>query len=190
MTIGTPTAVIMDGRDAMLVVGMNGEPLPLEHGFPCRMLVPGLYGYVSATKWLVDLEATTFADTQTYWVKRKWEPKAPIRLESRIDTPRGLANLKAGQHITIAGIAWHQRVGIKSVQVRTDGGQWQDARLGRVPSTDTWVQWVYPWTVQGSGPVRLEVRAVDQDGNVQAATRRGVFPSGASGWHTVIVNVT
>ena len=189
MTIGTPTAVIMDGRDAMLAVGMNDEPLPIAHGFPCRMLVPGLYGYVSATKWLVDLEATTFAGRETYWVKRGWAARAPIRLQSRIDTPHGLTRLTAGQRVTIAGVAWHQGVSIRSVQVRIDNGEWQDARLGRVPSVDTWVQWMLPWTVSGNGPVTLQVRAVDADGVVQDEHRRAVFPSGATGWHSIVVTV-
>ncbi|MGN6607802.1 MAG: molybdopterin-dependent oxidoreductase [Jatrophihabitans sp.] len=190
MTIGTPIPVIMDGRDAMLAVGMNGEPLPLAHGFPCRMLVPGLYGYVSATKWLVDLEATTFAKTSTYWVDRKWAPKAPIRMESRIDTPKGLTQLTKGQKIMIAGVAWHQTIGIKSVQVRIDEGPWMDADLGRVPSVDTWVQWSVPWTVAGDGPVTLQVRAIDNHGEVQDSARRGVFPSGATGWHSIVVTVS
>jgi DMSO/TMAO reductase YedYZ molybdopterin-dependent catalytic subunit len=190
MTIGTPTAVIMDGRDAMLAIGMNGEPLPLAHGFPCRMLVPGLYGYVSGTKWLVDLEATTFASRKTYWVNRGWARRAPIRIQSRIDTPRGLSVLRRGERVTIAGIAWHQRVGIKSVQVRIADGEWQEARLARVPSTDTWVQWMLPWTVAGSGPVNLQVRAIDRDGVMQDEKRREVFPSGATGWHSVVVTVS
>ena len=189
MTIGTPTAVIMDGRDAMLAVGMNDEPLPVAHGFPCRMLVPGLYGYVSATKWLVDLEATTFAGRKTYWVKRGWAARAPIRLQSRIDTPHGLAQLTAGQRVSIAGVAWHQGVGIGSVQVRIGNGEWQDARLGRVPSVDTWVQWMLPWTVSGRGLVTLQVRAVDANGVVQDEHRRAVFPSGATGWHSIVVRV-
>ncbi len=189
MTIGTPTAVIMDGRPAMLAVGMNGEPLPVEHGFPVRMVVPGLYGYVSATKWLVDLQATTFADYDTYWVKRKWAPRAPIRLESRIDTPKPFARVNAGDRVVIAGVAWQQEVGIQDVQVQVDGGPWTSARLGAVPSSDTWVQWVLPWTAQGSGPVTLRVRAVDRDGTVQPAQRRDPFPSGASGWHSVVVQV-
>jgi DMSO/TMAO reductase YedYZ molybdopterin-dependent catalytic subunit len=190
MTIGTPTDVIMDGRDAMLAVGMNGEPLPLEHGFPVRMLVPGLYGYVSATKWLVELQATTFAATDTYWVQRKWAPKAPIRLESRVDTPKPFADLKKGQQIAIAGVAWQQHVGIAKVEVQIDDGEWREARIGRVPSTDTWVQWVLPWTVDGSGPVSLRVRATDRNGVLQEQTHRQPFPSGASGWHSVVVQVS
>jgi DMSO/TMAO reductase YedYZ molybdopterin-dependent catalytic subunit len=189
MTIGTPTSVIMDGRDAMLAVGMNDEPLPLEHGFPVRMLVPGLYGYVSATKWLVDLEATTFAGFDTYWVQRKWAARAPIRLESRIDSPRPFQRLGAGSTVAIAGVAWHQHVGIRAVEVQIGGGQWRPARIGRVPSADTWVQWTLPWTVEGDGPVSIRVRAIDERGTVQEQVRREPFPSGASGWHSVVVQV-
>jgi DMSO/TMAO reductase YedYZ molybdopterin-dependent catalytic subunit len=189
MTIGTPTSVIMDGRDAMLAIGMNDEPLPLEHGFPVRMLVPGLYGYVSATKWLVELQATTFADFDTYWVQRKWAAKAPIRLESRIDSPKPFERVGAGTTVAIAGVAWHQHVGIQAVEVSIDGGSWQRARLGRVPSADTWVQWTLPWTPTGDGPVNIRVRAVDAQGTVQEDKRRESFPSGASGWHSVVVQV-
>ena len=187
MTIGTPTAVIMDGRDAMLAVGMNDEPLPIQHGFPVRMLVPGLYGYVSATKWLVDLQATTFADFDTYWVQRRWAAQAPIRLESRIDTPTPFASVSKGQLVRIGGVAWHQHTGIKTVQVQINDGPWREAVLGRVPSTDTWVQWTLPWTVDAQGPVSLRVRAIDNNGVMQDQTRREPFPSGASGWHTVVV---
>jgi DMSO/TMAO reductase YedYZ molybdopterin-dependent catalytic subunit len=187
MTIGTPTAVIMDGRDALLAVGMNDEPLPLQHGFPVRMVVPGLYGYVSACKWLVDLEATTFADVDTYWVQRKWSAQAPVRLESRIDTPKPFGQVKVGQPVPIAGVAWHQHVGISQVEVQVDDGAWAAARLARVPSADTWMQWASPWTPTKSGPHTLRVRAVDARGIVQEATRRGPFPSGASGWHSVVV---
>jgi DMSO/TMAO reductase YedYZ molybdopterin-dependent catalytic subunit len=190
MTIGTPTATIMSTPDAMLAVGMNDEPLPLEHGFPVRMLVPGLYGYVSATKWLVQLEATSFAASNTYWVQRGWAPEAPIRLESRIDTPQPFQRVRAGDRIAVAGVAWHQTVGIREVQVRIGGGAWRTARLGRVPSTETWVQWVLPWTVSGSGTQSIEVRAIDRDGQMQTQQRRQPFPSGASGWHTVVVTVT
>ncbi|HEU5006148.1 MAG TPA: molybdopterin-dependent oxidoreductase [Jatrophihabitantaceae bacterium] len=190
MTIGTPTTVIMDGRDAMLAVGMNDEPLPLEHGFPVRMLVPGLYGYVSATKWLVELQATRFADFDGYWVQRGWVQQAPIQLESRIDTPRPFARLRRGTRVMIAGVAWHQHVGVGGVQVQVGDGPWQTARLGQVPSTDTWVQWVLPWTVEGDGPVTLRVRAIDRDGKVQSSKRAEPYPAAASGWHSVVVQVS
>jgi DMSO/TMAO reductase YedYZ molybdopterin-dependent catalytic subunit len=189
MTIGTPTAVIMDGRDAMLAVGMNGEPLPVQHGFPVRMLVPGLYGYVSACKWLVELEATTFADFDTYWVKRKWAAKAPIRLAARIDRPKPFGHVRAGETTMIAGVAWHQHVGIGKVEVQMGDGAWTEARLGRVPSTDTWVQWVLPWKPTNSGSYSLRVRATDRSGQLQDSARRSPFPSGSSGWQSVVVQV-
>jgi DMSO/TMAO reductase YedYZ molybdopterin-dependent catalytic subunit len=187
MTIGTPTAVVMDGRDAMLAVGMNGEPLPLEHGFPVRMLVPGLYGYVSATKWVVDLELTTFAAATPYWVKRGWVERAPIRTSSRIDVPRPLAEVAAGR-VAVAGVAWAQHVGIAKVEVQVDGGQWTEARLATAPSTDLWVQWVYEWDA-AAGPHTLAVRATDRSGRTQTDSRARPFPSGSTGRHSVVVTV-
>jgi DMSO/TMAO reductase YedYZ molybdopterin-dependent catalytic subunit len=187
MTIGTPTAAVLDGRDAMLAIGMNGEPLPLNHGFPVRMVVPGLYGYVSACKWIVDIEATTFADTDAYWVARGYAQHPPIQLSSRIDTPKSTAALPVGQSIAIAGIAWDQHVGVSAVQVQIDGGAWQDARLARVPSIDTWRQWVFPWTVPSPGTHRIAVRAVAANGTKQDETLRDSFPSGATGLHQITV---
>ena len=187
MTISTPTAVVMDGRDALLAVGMNGEPLPATHGFPVRMVVPGLYGYVSATKWLVDLELTRFADKQAYWTERGWAEKAPIRTMSRIDTPKPFARLPAGR-VAVAGVAWAQHRGIAKVEVRVDEGPWQQARLAEVPSIDTWRQWVWQWDAR-PGSHRLEVRATDADGTTQTPKRADPFPSGATGWHSTVVTV-
>jgi DMSO/TMAO reductase YedYZ molybdopterin-dependent catalytic subunit len=190
MTIGTPTAVVMDGRDALLAVGMNGQPLPVQHGFPVRMVVPGLYGYVSATKWLVDLELTRFDRETPYWVARGWVPKAPILTASRIDTPRSFATLRAGK-VAVAGVAWAQHRGIAQVEVRVDGGPWAAARLAEVPSTDTWRQWVWEWNATDATRGRhvLEVRATDADGVTQPRRRQMPFPSGATGWHAVEVSV-
>jgi DMSO/TMAO reductase YedYZ molybdopterin-dependent catalytic subunit len=187
MSIGTPTAVVMDGRDAMLAVGMNGQPLPAEHGFPVRMVVPGLYGYVSATKWVVDIELTTFAKASTYWVDRGWAVKAPIKTMSRIDTPRPSRTVKAGT-IAVAGVAWAQHRGIDKVEVRVDGGEWNVARLSGVPSSDTWCQWVWQWDA-APGEHTLEVRATDADGRTQRAKRAMPFPSGATGWPSTVVTV-
>jgi DMSO/TMAO reductase YedYZ molybdopterin-dependent catalytic subunit len=187
MTIGTPTAVVMDGRDALLAVGMNGEPLPPEHGFPCRMVVPGLYGYVSATKWLVDLELTRFADASAYWTDRGWAVRGPIKTMSRIDTPRPFAKPRAGR-VAVAGVAWAQHRGIEKVEVRVDGGSWHQARLAEVPSTDTWRQWVWQWDATPGGHT-LEVRATDSDGATQPEKRAEPFPSGATGWHATSVTV-
>jgi DMSO/TMAO reductase YedYZ molybdopterin-dependent catalytic subunit len=188
MTIGTPTAVVLDGRDAMLAVGMNGEPLPLEHGFPVRMIVPGLYGYVSATKWLVELELTTFAKTAPYWVQRGWVPRAPIRTSSRLDTPKPFAQLKAGM-VAVAGVAWAQHRGVSTVEVRVDDGPWQPARIVAQPSIDTWVQWVFPWSAK-PGQHTLTVRATDRSGQTQEEKRMTPFPSGSTGWHSVVVTVS
>jgi len=186
-TVGTPTEVLMDGRDALLAVGMNGEPLPIEHGFPVRMVVPGLYGYVSATKWLVELELTSFHDYSAYWVPRGWAAQAPIKTESRIDTPRDGSKPKAGT-VTVAGVAWAQHRGISKVEVQVDGGPWQAAALGPVPSVDTWRQWTYSWTAS-PGQHRLTVRATDNAGSVQVQQEAPPPPDGATGWHSVGVTV-
>jgi DMSO/TMAO reductase YedYZ molybdopterin-dependent catalytic subunit len=187
MTIGTPTAVVLDGRDAILAVGMNGAPLPTEHGFPVRMVVPGLYGYVSACKWIVDLKATTFAAQQAYWVQGGWAERGPVRLQSRIDRPSPSATVGVGSTVAIAGVAWDQHVGVSKVEVQIDDQPWQQATLAPVPSTDTWRQWLLPWTVRGAGVHTLRVRATDAAGMVQTAAQTDPFPAGATGWHTVSV---
>jgi DMSO/TMAO reductase YedYZ molybdopterin-dependent catalytic subunit len=187
MTIGTPTAVLTDGRDAMLAVAMNGEPLPVDHGFPVRMVVPGLYGYVSACKWIVDIELTTFAAYDAYWVPRGYSAQAPVKTESRIDTPRDGANPKAGA-IQIAGVAWAQHRGISKVEVQVDGGPWQQARLAAVPSADTWRQWVRTWQAT-PGDHTLRVRATDATGATQPARQTPVYPNGATGYHEIRVTV-
>ncbi|MFJ2441865.1 molybdopterin-dependent oxidoreductase [Streptomyces sp. NPDC087658] len=188
MTIGSPVETVMDGRDAMLAMGMNGEPLPFDHGFPVRMVVPGLYGYVSACKWLQDLELTTFADYDAYWVKRSWSQQAPVKTESRIDTPRPFASPQAGT-VPVAGVAWAQQRGIARVEVRVDGGPWHTAKLGAQDTKDTWRQWLWHWPAT-SGNHTLEVRATDQDGYTQTGRRVGTVPNGATGWHSVVVTVT
>ncbi|MDQ1617040.1 MAG: hypothetical protein QOJ60_2979 [Actinomycetota bacterium] len=187
ITIGTPTQVVMDGRDAMLAVGMNGEPLPQAHGFPVRMVVPGLYGYVSATKWLSDIELGRFGDYDAYWVQRGWAQQAEIKTESRIDTPRNFAQVRAGK-VPVAGIAWAQHRGIAKVEVRVDDGPWQQARLAPAPTIDTWRQWVLMWDA-AKGEHRLAVRATDRDGNTQTEQKAPPFPSGATGWYSTSVRV-
>ncbi|WP_242569666.1 molybdopterin-dependent oxidoreductase [Streptomyces sp. NP-1717] len=187
MTIGTPVDAVMDGRDAILAVGMNGEPLPFDHGFPVRMVVPGLYGYVSACKWLEDLELTTFADYDAYWVKRDWSREAPVKTQSRIDTPRPFASPKAGP-VTVAGVAWAQHRGIERVEVRVDGGEWNPAELAAEDSVDTWRQWMWEWPAT-PGNHTLEVRATDRDGDTQTDKRVGTVPNGATGRHSVVVAV-
>ena len=187
-TVGTPTAVAMDGRDAMLAVAMNGSPLPLEHGFPVRMIVPGLYGYVSATKWLVDIELTTFAAYDAYWVRRGWSQQAPIKTESRIDTPSAFGKLRAGR-VPVAGIAWAQHRGIERVEVQVDDGPWAAAQLAQQDTIDTWRQWVYPWDAS-PGRHTLAVRATDGTGATQTPVRVDPIPNGATGDHAIVVNVT
>ena len=186
-TAGTPVAVAMDGRDAMLAVSMNGEPLPIEHGFPVRMIVPGLYGFVSATKWLADIELTTFEAFDPYWVKRGWAKQAPIKTESRIDTPRAKATVSAGE-VAVAGVAWAQHRGIERVEVQVDDGPWLPAELGAEATLDTWRQWVYRWNAT-PGPRTLAVRATDGTGTIQTEAMAAPFPSGATGDHTISVTV-
>ncbi|MGW4683139.1 molybdopterin-dependent oxidoreductase [Micromonospora taraxaci] len=186
-TCGTPTAALRDGRDALLAVGMNGEPLPVEHGFPVRMVVPGLYGYVSACKWVTELELTRFADFDAYWVPRGWSAQGPIKTQSRIDAPRRRNRLTPGP-ITVAGVAWAQHRGIRRVEVRVDGGPWQEATLAPTVSVDTWVQWSWRWNAT-PGEHRLQVRATDATGETQTERTQGVVPDGATGWHTVTVTV-
>ncbi len=186
-TAGTPTGVAMDGRDAMLAVAMNGEPLPLEHGFPVRMIVPGLYGYVSATKWLVDIELTTFDAFDPYWIERGWAERAPIKTMSRIDTPVWGAELPAGR-VPVAGVAWAQHRGIERVELQVDEGPWVEADLAAVDTVDTWRQWVVMWDAT-PGEHTLQVRATDGTGETQTAARVEPFPDGATGYHMVRVRV-
>ena len=178
-TASTPLTVLQDDRNAILAVGMNGEPLPAEHGFPVRMVVPGLYGYVSATKWVVDLEVTRFDAATAYWTDRGWSERGPIKLSSRIDVPRTGQSLTAGP-VTVAGVAWQQHVGIEAVEVQVDDGPWKPATLATAISDDTWVQWRYDWDATSGGHT-LRVRATAADGEVQTADVQGVIPDGATG---------
>jgi DMSO/TMAO reductase YedYZ molybdopterin-dependent catalytic subunit len=185
MTIGTPLSTALDGRDTMLAVGMNGEPLPLEHGFPVRMLTPGLYGYAGACKWVTELELTTFDRFDAYWVERGWAREGTVKTASRIDRPRPFARVTPGQ-VTVAGVAWAQRRGIAAVEVSVDGGAWRPAELLPTASVDTWVQWRYSWAAT-RGSHSLAVRATDRTGAVQPEARVTPFPDGATGWHTITV---
>jgi DMSO/TMAO reductase YedYZ molybdopterin-dependent catalytic subunit len=187
-TASTPLAVLLDGRDALLAVGMNGEPLPIEHGFPVRMVVPGLYGYVSATKWVVDLEVTRFDRATAYWTTRGWSDRGPVKTQSRIDVPADGAQVPAGR-VALAGVAWAQHRGIIRVEVRVDDGPWQVARLAAVPSADTWRQWVLPWDAV-PGRHRIQVRAADGTGAAQTERQAPPEPDGATGLHTITVHVT
>lgn len=190
MTIGAPVAQVMDGRDALLAVAMNGSALPVVHGFPVRMVVPGLYGYVSACKWITEIEVTTFAAYDAYWVQRGWLAQLPIQLGSRIDAPTRSKKLKVGTTVPIAGVAWHQHVGVGRVQVQIDDGEWTDARLGPAVSKDTWRQWVLPWTVGAAGMHRITVRAYDGDGTAQDTKLRDPYPGAASGLHSIAVQAS
>ncbi len=186
-TASTPLEALTDGRNAILAVGMNGTPLPLEHGFPVRMVVPGLYGYVSATKWVTELEVTRFDRATAYWTTRGWSERGPIKLESRIDVPRKAQGLRAGDTV-IAGVAWHQGVGIAGVEVQVDDGPWQQAQLASAISDDTWVQWSMPWTAT-VGDHLIRCRATGKDGQTQTDQRRPPAPDGATGWHERFLTV-
>ncbi len=188
MTIGTPLSALTDDREAMIAIGMNGEPLPLAHGFPARMVVPGLYGYVSATKWVTDLEITTFSAFNAYWTDRGFSEQAPIKLFSRIDVPTSFAQLSKGRN-AVAGVAWDQNTGISKVEVRVDGGGWQQAKLAEQDTIETWRQWLYEWDAP-AGQHTIEVRATDTDGTTQTSRRVAPRPDGATGWHSVAVTVT
>ncbi|MFD0597028.1 molybdopterin-dependent oxidoreductase [Catellatospora coxensis] len=188
ITIGTPVATVLDGRDAILALGMNGQALPPEHGFPVRMLTPGLYGYVGAAKWITSLELATFSSFDAYWVQRGWAATGPVKTASRIDRPKAFAQLAAGT-VPVAGVAWAQHRGISAVEVQVDDAPWQQARLLPVPSTDTWVQWTWDWPAATAGSHTLRVRAVDGTGALQTEQRADPFPNGASGWQSVLVTV-
>ncbi|MGP9502201.1 molybdopterin-dependent oxidoreductase [Specibacter sp. AOP5-B1-6] len=185
----TPLPILQDSRDAILAVGMNGEPLPLEHGFPVRMVVPGLYGYVSATKWVVDLEVTTFAEKAGYWTSRGWSSHGPIKTASRVEVPRALARVPAGT-VAIGGSAWAQTKGISKVEVQLDDGDWQLAELAAEASVDTWRQWSFIWDGATTGTHQVRVRAYDADNERQIEEQAPPAPDGSSGWHSITFTVT
>ncbi|WP_371745863.1 molybdopterin-dependent oxidoreductase [Arthrobacter oryzae] len=187
-TAGTPLEVLTDDRDALLAIGMNGEPLPLEHGFPVRLVVPGLYGYVSATKWLTELKVTRFADDAGYWTPRGWSERGPIKMSSRIDVPRAGRPVRAGT-VAFGGVAWAQHTGIGKVELRVNRGDWQAAELAPGISRDTWYQWQLPLALT-PGQYEIQVRATDLNGAPQIEDRARVAPDGATGFHTIRVDVT
>ncbi|QHF25137.1 molybdopterin-dependent oxidoreductase [Rathayibacter sp. VKM Ac-2804] len=187
-TASSPLEVLTDeGRASLLAVGMNGRPLPVEHGFPVRMVVPGLYGYVSATKWVTELKVTTFEDDVAYWSTRGWTERGPIKVESRIDVPRQGQAVPSGT-VAVAGVAWAPHTGISKVEVQIDGGAWQEARLAEAVTADTWIQWVYEWDAIAGDHVVL-VRATDSEGLVQTQDEAPPAPDGATGWHMRTVTV-
>jgi DMSO/TMAO reductase YedYZ molybdopterin-dependent catalytic subunit len=185
---GTPIETLTDpNRQALLAVGMNGEPLPTEHGFPARMIVPGLFGYVSATKWVTEMKVTRFADAEGYWTPRGWDALGPVVTESRIDVPLSGQTVASGT-VAIAGVAWAPHTGIAGVEVRVDDGAWQQATLAPGISDDTWVQWVLQWPAS-SGAHTIAVRATDKSGYTQTDRQAPPAPSGATGWDTIRVTV-
>jgi len=185
-TVGFPLEAAFDGREALVAVAMNGEALPIEHGFPVRLVVAGLYGYVSATKWLSEIELTTWDGFDAYWVPRGWSKEAPIKVQSRIDTPRN--SFAAGSR-AIAGVAWAPNRGVARVEVSVDEGAWTDAELSDPLSQDAWVQWRLEHDF-AAGSHQIQVRATDADGVTQGETRVPPAPNGAEGWHTVNVQAT
>ena len=186
-TASTPLGVLTDDRDALLAVGMNGEPLPLAHGFPVRLVVPGLYGYVSATKWVTELRVTRFADEEAYWTQRGWSALGPVKTSSRIEVPRRGTQVDAGP-VAVGGTAWAQHTGISDVEVQVDDGPWSAATLGEEISIDTWRQWSWTWDAEPGEHV-LRVRASDATGETQTSQAADVIPDGATGWHEVTVDV-
>jgi DMSO/TMAO reductase YedYZ molybdopterin-dependent catalytic subunit len=187
-TAGTPIEALTDDRNAMIAVAMNGQPLPFEHGFPARLVVPGLYGYVSATKWVTELKVTRFAVDEGYWTPRGWSAKGPIKTASRIDVPRAGRAVKAGT-VAVAGVAWAQHRGISKVEVQVDDGPWQEATLAAEPTVDAWRQWVLMWAAT-PGTHELRVRATDATGQTQTDQEAPPAPDGATGWHTVQIEVS
>ena len=185
-TCSTPYAAVSDGRDAMIAVGMNGQPLPDAHGFPARMVVPGLFGFVSATKWLERIEFTTYAERTAYWTERDWATDAPVLTQSKIEVPKSLGTLGAGK--MIGGTAWAQHRGIDKVEIRIDDGDWQAVTLADTAGIDTWRQWSYRYEGP-AGRHTAQVRATDGAGTVQPEERTKVFPSGARGWHQIQFSV-
>jgi hypothetical protein len=190
-TCGFPIEAATDGRNALVAFGMNGEPLPLEHGFPVRLIVPGLYGYVSATKWLVEIELTTFEEFEQYWVPRGYADRAPIKLMSRIDSVDGLGTLRRDDDgmVAIGGVAWAQTRGIGAVEVQLEDGPWQRCELGAALNDDTWRQWAFRWTPTAAGRTSIRCRAIDGDGVIQTSERSEPLPNGASGHHQIVVFV-
>jgi DMSO/TMAO reductase YedYZ molybdopterin-dependent catalytic subunit len=188
MTIGASARAALETPDAMLAIGMNGRPLPVAHGFPVRMVVPGQYGYVSACKWLTGIEATTYDAYDAYWVRRGWTREGPIKVASRIDTPADGRGVAVGRR-AVAGVAWAQGRGIARVEVRVDDGGWTEARLAPDPGADVWRQWVLPVDL-AAGRHRIAVRATTADGELQTDHPAEPFPDGATGWHQVEVLAT
>jgi DMSO/TMAO reductase YedYZ molybdopterin-dependent catalytic subunit len=190
MTISTPFELATDGRDAMLAIGMNGEALPREHGFPARMVIPGLYGMVSATKWIERITLTTYAAQEAYWTKRDWSTDAPIKPSARIDTPRSLPEEVPAGEVIVGGVAWAQtRGGVAKIEVAIDGGDWQRAELGPDVDNDYWRQWFFRWDAT-PGLHSVAARVTDGDGDLQSTKVAQPFPDGSSGIHLLQISVS
>ncbi len=183
-TAGSPLETVTDDRNAMVAIGMNGEPLPLAHGFPARLVIPGLYGFVSATKWLVDIEVTRFSDFKGYWTTRDYTALAPIKFSSRIDVPKSFQAF-AKDKVRFGGVAWAQTVGIEKVEVSIDKGDWVEAELGAEDNAETWRQWSYQWDDATAGTHQVTIRATNRDGETQTSERASIRPNGTTGWHSV-----
>ena len=187
---GFPLATAVDGRTALVAFGMNGEPLPLAHGFPVRLVVPGLYGYVSAVKWLSQLELSRF-DRDGFWIDKGWSKDAPVKISSRIDVP--VQNRVEAGTVPVAGVAWYPDVGVAAVEVSVDFGPWQACRLGEADGPglegEAWVQWLHLWEPE-PGRYRIRVRAFGSDGTMQSPERVAPAPNGAEGYHEISVTVT
>jgi len=188
-TAGFPTTAAYDGRNAILAIGMNNEPLPLRHGFPARIVVAGLYGYVSAVKWIEEIRLATWEGFDGYWVPRGWSKQGPVKTQSRIDVPANDSNVKVGETVAIAGVAWAPTRGIRQVEVSVGEGNWMPCRLGEVAGNESWAQWHLAWTPATSGRQRIQVRATDGGGITQSSNNVNPRPNGAEGWHTIRVNV-
>lgn len=187
-TCGTPLVALTDHRNAMLAVAMNGKPLPIDHGFPVRTIVPGLYGYVSACKWVVDLEVTRFDRIDAYWTERGWSEHGPVKLSSRIDVPSSGSEVPAGE-VRIGGVAWAQHTGIEAVEIAFGGEDWAPAEISSPPTNDTWVQWAATVSAP-KGDHLVRVRATDKTGRVQTGVERDVLPDGSTGWHAIEFSAT
>lgn len=181
---GTPIEAVTDDRSSMVAIGMNGEPLPLAHGFPARLVVPGLYGFVSATKWLTEIEVTRFADFKGYWTTRDYTALAPIKFSSRIDVPKSFQAFERDE-VRMGGVAWAQTVGIAKVEVSIDKGEWVEAELAAQDNVETWRQWSYRWDDATEGTHQVAIRATNRNGETQTSERAPIRPNGTTGWHSV-----
>ena len=180
---GFPIEAVFDGREPLVAVAMNDEPLPARHGFPARLIVPGLYGYVSATKWLERIELTSWDGFDSYWVPRGWAKEGPIKTHSRIDVSDNRATLEQGE-VVVAGVAWAPLKGFERVEVQLNDELWTEAELTEPLSDKAWIQWKATISVP-AGDHLVRVRATDGTGETQTAAIAPPAPDGATGHHTI-----